>query len=225
MWTIGDDHDAEAPFAVVVRPDSPIKTFPELIAAAKAAPGKVSYGLSGIGSVPHLLFYTVAARAAAEFNAVAYKNYSLVVPDTMAGRLDFAVMSFGSFQSPPLRILAVLREQRHPHFPDAPSSTELGFLRRENELLELRVCPEEDCDPNDGTALQYEPGVHHRLSLRLDGANLVGETAGVDGPWTPLAVTPAFEHTAARLHFGVEDGSNPTADHVEIDDVRLCPLE
>jgi tripartite-type tricarboxylate transporter receptor subunit TctC len=51
----------ESPFAIVVRPDSPYKNFGELIEAARKSPGKVSYGLSGIGSVPHLLFHMVAA--------------------------------------------------------------------------------------------------------------------------------------------------------------------
>ncbi|MGH7002961.1 MAG: tripartite tricarboxylate transporter substrate binding protein [Alphaproteobacteria bacterium] len=117
----------ETPFAVVVRTDSPQKTFADLIEAARKAPGKISYGLSGIGSVPHLLFHMVAVRAKTDFNVVAYRNYSLLVPDITAGRTDFGVMAFGSFQSPPMKMLAVLRERRHPRYPDVPTTTELGF--------------------------------------------------------------------------------------------------
>ncbi len=117
----------ESPFAIVVRPDSPYKTFADLIEAGRKAPGKISYGLSGIGSIPHLLFHMVAVRAKTEFNVVAYKNYALLVPDITAGRTEFGVMAFGSFQSPPMKLLAVLREKRHPRYPDVPTTTELGF--------------------------------------------------------------------------------------------------
>ena len=117
----------ESPFAIVVRPDSPYKNFAELIDAGRKAPGKISYGLSGIGSVPHLLFHMVALRAKTEFNVVAYKNYALLVPDITAGRTEFGVMAFGSFQSPPMKLLAVLREKRHPRYPDVPTTTELGY--------------------------------------------------------------------------------------------------
>lgn len=117
----------ESPFAIAVRPDSPHKTFADLVEAGRKNPGKVSYGLSGIGSVPHLLFHMVAVRAKTEFNAVAYKNYSLLAPDILEGRIDFGVMAFGSFQSPPMKLLAVLREKRHPRYKDVPTSTELGF--------------------------------------------------------------------------------------------------
>ncbi len=117
----------ETPFAIVVRPDSPHQTFADLIAAGRRAPGKISYGLSGIGSIPHLLFHMVAVRAKTEFNAVAYKNYALLVPDISAARTEFGVMAFGSFQSPPMKMLAVLREKRHPRYPDVPTTTELGF--------------------------------------------------------------------------------------------------
>ncbi len=117
----------ESPFAIAVRPDSPHKTFADLVEAGRKNPGKVSYGLSGIGSVPHLLFHMVAVRAKTEFNAVTYKNYSLLAPDILEGRIDFGVMAFGSFQSPPMKLLAVLREKRHPRYRDVPTSTELGF--------------------------------------------------------------------------------------------------
>jgi tripartite-type tricarboxylate transporter receptor subunit TctC len=49
------------------------------------------------------------------------------VPDITAGRTEFGVMAFGSFQSPPMKLLAVLREKRHARYPDVPTSTELGF--------------------------------------------------------------------------------------------------
>jgi tripartite-type tricarboxylate transporter receptor subunit TctC len=117
----------ESPFAIAVRPDSPYQSFSDVIAAARKTPGKVSYGLSGIGSVPHLLFHMIALRAKTEFNPVAYKNYALLSPDILAGRIDFGVMAFGSFQSPPMKLLAVLREKRHPRYPDVPTSTELGY--------------------------------------------------------------------------------------------------
>jgi tripartite-type tricarboxylate transporter receptor subunit TctC len=117
----------ESHFAIVVRPESPFQSFGDLIAAARQRPGKIAYGLSGIGSIPHLQFHMVAARAAAEFNVVAYRNYGLVVPDLLSGQLDFAVMAFGSFQRPPLKVLAVLSAARNPLFADVPSSTELGF--------------------------------------------------------------------------------------------------
>jgi len=117
----------ETRFAIVVGQSSPFKTFGDLVAAARKAPGKLSWGVSGIGSIPHLQWHIVEAAAGIETVPVPYKNYTQVAPDTASGELAFSVMGIGSFTNQPLRVLMILDERRSPAYPDAPSAKELGF--------------------------------------------------------------------------------------------------
>jgi tripartite-type tricarboxylate transporter receptor subunit TctC len=114
-------------FVVVVGEKSPFRSLADLIAAARKAPGKLNWGVSGIGSIPHLQWHMVEKSAGIETTPVAYKNYALVAPETVSGQLDFSVMAIGSFANQPLRLLAVVDERRASKYPDLPTAKELGY--------------------------------------------------------------------------------------------------
>jgi hypothetical protein len=81
-------------FAIAVRADSPIKSLPDLIAQAKAAPGKLSYGHAGTGSVPHLSTASLEKALGVRFNPIPYRGDGPMLPQLMGGQLDFGVPEF-----------------------------------------------------------------------------------------------------------------------------------
>ena len=115
--------------AIVVRADSPLKTFADLIAFAKANPKALSYGSTGIATANHLGMEAVALQAGVEFNHVPFKGSA----DSLSALLGGHVMavsseSAGTFiDSARVRALAVCGEYRVPRWPDVPTLIELGY--------------------------------------------------------------------------------------------------
>jgi tripartite-type tricarboxylate transporter receptor subunit TctC len=126
-------------FAVAVRPDSPLRSFEDLVTRAKASPGSIAYGHAGPASVGHLSLATVERAAKIKLNAIAYKGDSQALSDTLAGTLDFSALGVGTLTGKPVRVLAVLSQKRHPAMPDVPSITELGYPANSQGLNGLFV--------------------------------------------------------------------------------------
>ena len=117
-------------FAFVVRADAPWKSMGELIAAAKAKPGRISYGSHGIGGSVHLATEELAAAQGGQFNHIPYKGSADMLTAMLGGHLDVAVDSTGAVPhvaAGKARVLAVLTEKRTPVWPDVPTLTELGY--------------------------------------------------------------------------------------------------
>jgi tripartite-type tricarboxylate transporter receptor subunit TctC len=114
-------------FTISVPPESPFRGIADVIAAARAHPGKLSYGHSGNGTVPHLSVANLVYRLGLDVVAVAYRGETAALPDVIAGRLDFGAPSVAVVVGQKMRVLAVFADQRHPSFPDAPTFSELGM--------------------------------------------------------------------------------------------------
>lgn len=114
-------------FTIAVRQDSPIKSMQDLVARAKAAPGKLSYGHAGNGSVPHLGVAAVEKELGIELNPIPFRGDAALLPQLMGGQLDFAAPALSSITGKGLRVLVVLAEKRHPAMPDVPSLADLGY--------------------------------------------------------------------------------------------------
>lgn len=118
-------------FSIAVQKDSPYKTIGDLIADARRNPGKISYGTSGTGSIPHLAIADIEAAAGVTFIHAPYRGDGPMQPDLIAGRLGFAGVLPSSFlgqvKAGNLRLLAMLPERRHPAFPEVPTLTESGI--------------------------------------------------------------------------------------------------
>lgn len=80
-----------ANMAVVIGPQSPFKSFDDMVVAARRAPGRVSYGTAGIGTPPHLLMEAVAIETGIKLNHVPFRVISDLSVQTMNGSVDFAV--------------------------------------------------------------------------------------------------------------------------------------
>lgn len=117
-------------FAFVVRSDAPWKSMAELVAAAKASPGKISYGSHGIGGSVHLATEELSAAQGVKLNHIPYKGSADMLTAMLGGHLDVAVDSTGAVPhvaAGKARVLAVLTEKRAPVWPDVPTLTELGY--------------------------------------------------------------------------------------------------
>jgi tripartite-type tricarboxylate transporter receptor subunit TctC len=118
------------PELLVVTPSFPAKTVAELVAMAKAEPGKLSYASSGNGSAQHLAAELFKMRTGTDIQHVPYKGGSLAVADVAAGHVPFY---FGNMSSAlpqaragRVRALAVTSPQRSPAAPEVPTLAESG---------------------------------------------------------------------------------------------------
>ncbi|MBY4593997.1 tripartite tricarboxylate transporter substrate binding protein [Ottowia caeni] len=117
-------------FAIAVLSNSPYKTLSDVIAKARAEPDSVSYGTSGIGSIPHLGTADIEAAANVRLNHVAYKGDGPMMQDLLGGRLGFGAVLASSvasqIQAGTLRLIAVYSDRRHPGFASVPTLKEAG---------------------------------------------------------------------------------------------------
>ncbi|MBM3347156.1 MAG: tripartite tricarboxylate transporter substrate binding protein [Betaproteobacteria bacterium] len=117
-------------FVVVSGPETPYKTLAELIAAARNAPGKLSFGSAGHATGPHLIGESIALEAGIKLNHVPFRNVGDMYAQTINGTIDFVVttpivLTLGRG----LRALAVVGDGRLPKNPDVPTLAELGYKR------------------------------------------------------------------------------------------------
>ncbi len=114
--------------ALAVNPNTPFKTTRELIAHAKANPGKLTFGTNGEGAFLHFATELFRKEAGFTYHHVPFKTASLIVTDLIGGRIDAVMSAFITVQphamSGRLRILGVARETRAPNYPDFPTLTE-----------------------------------------------------------------------------------------------------
>jgi len=113
---------------LAVNPKVPANTLAELIAYAKANPGKLNYGSSGAGSAPHLAAELFKSMAGVNMIHVPFKGSSESMNATLAGTVDMTFFAFSSAlpnaKAGKLRGLAVGGTKRNPALPNAPSISE-----------------------------------------------------------------------------------------------------
>ncbi|SHI02465.1 tripartite tricarboxylate transporter substrate binding protein [Pollutimonas bauzanensis] len=117
-------------FGIAVLANSPFKSLREMAAYAKANPGKLTYGHSGIGGATHVGMEEFAQAAGIELVSVAYKGGSAALQDVIGGQVDMLADSSSwapHVESGKLRLLATWGEQRTPRFKDTPTLKELGY--------------------------------------------------------------------------------------------------
>lgn len=119
---------------LAVNPNLPAKNLQELIAYAKANPGKLNFGSSGAGSAPHLAAELFKHMAKIEMVHVPYKGAAESMAATLAGQVDLTFFAFSTAlpnaKSGKLRAIAVGGASRNPALPDVPSVAEAlpGYL-------------------------------------------------------------------------------------------------
>jgi tripartite-type tricarboxylate transporter receptor subunit TctC len=120
------------PGALVVNAGVPVNTIDELVAYAKANPGKLNYG-SSIGIGPHFVAELFKRSAGVDIVHVPYRGGGPMVTDLIAGQVQMTVngksVLLPHIQSGKLKALAVTGDKRWPELPNVPTFTETGYLK------------------------------------------------------------------------------------------------
>ena len=122
---------ADVPTVLIVPPSRPYKTLKELIAYAKANPGKLNFASAGNGTVGHLSGELLKSMAGIKMEHVAYKGNGPAMVDLLGGHVDLLFGSMPSavphIKSGKLRALCVTAAQRSDAAPDVPTTAEAGL--------------------------------------------------------------------------------------------------
>ena len=120
-----------APNVIVVHPSLPAKTVRELIALAKAKPGKIDYASSGNGSTQHLTGALFTKMAGIEMTHIPYRGSGPVTADLLSGQVTVGFPGIAGMlpqiKAGKLRALAVTSAKRSPELPDTPTVAEAGI--------------------------------------------------------------------------------------------------
>jgi tripartite-type tricarboxylate transporter receptor subunit TctC len=121
----------QQPLVVIVNPNGPYKTLPELIAAVKSKPGELNYASAGVGSASHFGASRLLMSVGGKATHVPFKGAADSVTELMAGRVDFSVQPLSvvlpHVRGGKLKALAVGQATRSPSLPDVPTMTEAGL--------------------------------------------------------------------------------------------------
>lgn len=121
---------AVGPFLLITHPSVPARTVKELIAAAKADPGKFNYASAGNGTANHLAMELFKSMAGVQITHVPYKGAPQAVTDVLGGHMNMMFNSISPviqhIKAGRLRLLGVASLKRSPQLPDAPTISEAG---------------------------------------------------------------------------------------------------
>jgi tripartite-type tricarboxylate transporter receptor subunit TctC len=185
------------PMVYAVAPDSPIKSFRDLLDKARAAPGRLTYTITAHGSIYHVLTKWIEQESGTSMNPIPYRGSAQALQDILGGRVDVmvdaATSMFPRIKSGQLRVLALSSAGRFPLMPEAPTVDEtlpgIEFM----SWLGLVMAP--GTPPPVVDRLNQE--VHRALTLPDVQARLV-EGGNVAIPSTPQQYRERVEREIAR---------------------------
>jgi tripartite-type tricarboxylate transporter receptor subunit TctC len=135
-------YTAENPMFFAVNPSLGISSLPELIAAAKKDPGKISIAVTGVGRLTHLTGLVFQERANIDLLPVPYNGGpAAALADVAGGRVSRIIEGYsgivGSVKAGQVKLIAVASSERLPQFPDVPTVAETipGFAARGWQVL------------------------------------------------------------------------------------------
>lgn len=173
-----------SPGVLVVNPNLPVRSVQELIALAKAEPGKLDYGSAGMGSFGHICGVMFALMSGTKMTHIPYKGSAPATLDAVSGQIPLlfndALAALPYLQSGMLRGLAVTSIKRMPLFPDLPTLDEAGLKGYDNSTWTAMAVPA--ATPKDivaklnreMTAVLSMPRTQEKISAA--GATVVGGT-------------------------------------------------
>lgn len=137
--------------AFVVRKDLPAKNIQELIALAKADPGKLNYGSTGVGSGSHLAMELFMQRTGIKMTHVPFRGAAPLVQELVGGRIDIANSTLPSvleqINAGALRGLAIASPERNPQAKDLPTLREQGVTNADAESWAAFFAPAKTPEP------------------------------------------------------------------------------
>ena len=180
---------AQVPNVLTVHPSIPARTVKDFIALARARPGQMNYGTSGVGSPSHMSAELLKVLARIAYTHVPYKGQSLAVSDLVGGQLHFAFPSIPAsitlIRSGRLRALGVTTAQRASALPEVPTIQESGVTGYEVSGWYGVIGPAAIPQPlvarinREINAILKVPEIHEQLSMQgADPRTLTPEQFG-----------------------------------------------
>jgi tripartite-type tricarboxylate transporter receptor subunit TctC len=175
---------------LVVAPSLPARTVQEVIAYAKANPGKVNFASSGTGGLIHLTGEMFKAQAGIDIVHVPYKGTALFLPDLMDGRVSMTLDTLPPYmtqiKSGKVRAIAVTTSQRSPAMPDLPTVSESGLPGFESVAIYGLFAPTGtpkvivDLLNREAVAVLKQPDLKEKLAVQgIEIASSTPEALGV----------------------------------------------
>ncbi len=173
------------PFVIALNPKVPIKTIAELVAYAKANPGKLNFGSAGPGSAPHMGLALLGTAAKIDMVHVPFGGLGPALNAVMAGTVDLSLTTV-PFAKPQaeagtIRVLAITGTARDPQLPDVPTLQESGLPVTTQVFFGL-LAPAQTPEPilarirKEMAEIAKEPAVVERLkTLGYPASYLAGD--------------------------------------------------
>jgi tripartite-type tricarboxylate transporter receptor subunit TctC len=118
------------PYVLAIKKNAPFKTVPEMIAYAKANPGKLTYGTPGVGSAPHLAMEAAAEKLGMKITHVPFAGISVAVTNAIGGHIDVVIGAPGNVlpqvRAGELIALGISSKERFELAPEIPTLKEVG---------------------------------------------------------------------------------------------------
>jgi tripartite-type tricarboxylate transporter receptor subunit TctC len=173
------------PFVLFGSTTLPVNTAQELVAYAKARPGQLNFGSTGVGSGLHLMGELFKLTAGVDIVHVPFKGVAQAVPDMMAGRLQLAFNTIPAFlphvKAGRLKAFVITASKRSPLLPQVPACTEAGLPGLDSNAWHAVVAPA-------GTSKEIVRKLHQTLAATLALPEVRSQLAAVGAE--PVASSP-----------------------------------
>jgi tripartite-type tricarboxylate transporter receptor subunit TctC len=178
---------ATLPFVLFASPVLPANSVTELVAYAKAHPGEINFGSTGVGSGLHLIAELFKSEAGIQIVHVPYKGVAQALPEMMSGKVQIAFNTIPAFlphvQAGRLKALAITASTRSPLLPEVPTMPEAGLAGVQGGSWHAVVAPagtpREIIDRLNQTLVATLAASELRTQLSNQGAEPVGSSPEV----------------------------------------------
>src|SRR6266850_455247 len=186
------------PEVLAIHPSMPVASFAELLAYAKANPGKVNFGSAGAGSITHLAGELLKAEAKIDIVHVPYKGAAPAVTDLVGGQVQMGIFDvpvlLQHIRSGKLKALAITSEKRAQTLPDVPTTVELKYPNVTSDNWYGLIMPA-------ATPAAIQKRVHAAATAALKSAAVneqFAKVGGVASPGTPQDYAKFLESEQAK---------------------------
>src|SRR6266513_3031540 len=186
------------PEVLAVHPSLPVKSFAELIAYAKANPGKVNFGSAGAGSITHLAGELLKSEAKIELVHVPYKGAAPAVTDLVGGQVQMGIFDvpilLSHIRAGKLKALSITSAKRAATLPDVPTTAEMKYPNVNSDNWYGLIMPA-------ATPGAIQKRVHAAATAALKSAAVneqFAKVGGVAAPGTPQDYAKFLESEQAK---------------------------